>query len=167
VCGVEGGSIGTTSEGRNTVKTDNRLVGTTAENVFLSLLNQQGIFANPFDTAGFDGIAFDLDRRVFVVGEPPFYVQIKCRGAKGEKFNPQGHSQKTIDDIRAIGRGLNIEDTSLYFVTGFFNRNDIRNISFFVVPFVSLEIFKGKEQYRFSFSRCQSAMKEDSRIKQI
>jgi hypothetical protein len=38
---------------------DTRLVGRTAENVFLSLLNQRGVFATSFDTQGFDWIVFD------------------------------------------------------------------------------------------------------------
>ena len=76
------------------MKIDTRLVGATAENIFLSLINERGVFAHSFDAAGFDGIVFDVNNRYFKVGRCPFFVQIKCRGSKGKEFNPQGHPQK-------------------------------------------------------------------------
>lgn len=42
-----------------TMKVDQRLIGKTAENIFLSILNQRGIFATAFDTESLDGIVFD------------------------------------------------------------------------------------------------------------
>jgi hypothetical protein len=47
---------------------DSRLVGSTAENIFLSILNERGVFATSFDTVAFDGIVYDTDRRFFKVG---------------------------------------------------------------------------------------------------
>jgi len=147
-------------------KIDSRLVGTTAENIFLSLLNQRGIFAHSFDTAGFDGIAFDIDNQHFKLGQSPFYVQIKCRGSKGSKPNDQGHRVTTVDKIVSIAKDLRIPQTSLYFVVGFFKNNDIRNITFFTIPFSSLQQFKTAEgnYYRFSVSACKRAMEQDPNI---
>lgn len=145
---------------------DNRLVGATAENIFLSLVNQQEIFAISFDTAGLDGIVFDLKKKLFKVGDPPYYVQIKCRGADGDKFNPQGHSQIIFDSIIDRAKSLHIAKTSLYFVAGFFNKNDIRNIKFFSIPFSLLSRFKkGDQEYRFSLKVCEGAVQsEDGKI---
>jgi hypothetical protein len=71
---------------------DLRLIGKTAENMFLALTNQRGVFAISFDTEGFDGIIFDHDHLMFIGGESPYYTQIKCRVSKTGKFNSQGHN---------------------------------------------------------------------------
>jgi hypothetical protein len=92
---------------------DSRLVGRTTENIFLSLMNEEEIFAHSFDAAGFDGIVFDIHNKYFKVGRSPFYVQIKCRGLPGEKYDPQGHSLKTFDKISAISEEIRIPETSL------------------------------------------------------
>ena len=96
--------------------TDHRLVGETAENVFLSLLNSRGVFAASLDTAGFDGVVFDTEKQFFKTGESPFYVQIKCRGSKGKRFSTQGHSTDTIEKIRQVAQELQIPQSSVYFV---------------------------------------------------
>lgn len=110
------------------VMRDSRLVGSTAEDIFLSLLNERGVFATSFDTVAFDGIVYDTDRSFFKVGEAPLYGQIKCRGSEGEHFNPQGHAPSTIDGMRRVARELSIPESSLYFVVGFFRRGDIRTV---------------------------------------
>ena len=53
---------------------DSRLVGETSENMFLSLMNQQGVFAHSFDTIAFDGIDFDLRNKYLKVGTSPFFL---------------------------------------------------------------------------------------------
>jgi hypothetical protein len=137
---------------------DSRLVGATAENIFLSLVNQRGVFATSFDTAGLDGIVFDPDHQLFTVGQSPYYVQIKCRGSNKNQYNPQGFSQTTFDHITAVAQRLGIPQTSLYFVVGFFNKGDIRNIIFFALSFFLLPHFKTSSQYRFSLKACAQVM---------
>lgn len=56
---------------------DIRLTGKTAENIFLSLLDQQGLFATSLDMQGLDGIIFDGKHKTYKMGSAPFYVQIK------------------------------------------------------------------------------------------
>ena len=145
---------------------DNRLVGATAENIFLSLVNQKGVFATAFDTAGLDGIVFDPDHKLFKLGQSPYYVQIKCRGANGEKFNPNGFSQLTFYDITARAKSLGILPKSLYFVAGFYNQGDIRSIKFFAIPFSLLPRFKtsGRSQHRFSIQVCERERQADPAI---
>lgn len=139
---------------------DTRLIGKTSENIFLSLVNQRGIFATSFDTAAFDGIAFDEQNDLFQIGHSPFYFQIKCRGSTGNLFHPQGHSPRVINAIQTLAQRLNIPETSLYFVVGFFKSNDVRNIIFFGIPFAELRTFKVKEQYRFSVQHCEQVVKQ-------
>ncbi|MGZ4864572.1 MAG: hypothetical protein ACXV5H_07135 [Halobacteriota archaeon] len=110
---------------------DSRLVGTTTENIFLSLMNLEGIFAHSFNTAAFDGVVFDIHNKYFKVGKSLFFVQIKCRGSKGDTCNPQGHSQQTLDKILAISEELQIPNTSLYIIVGFFKNNDIRQMKYY------------------------------------
>ena len=143
---------------------DTRLIGTTAENLYLSLLNERGIFAHTFDTAWFDGIAFDLENRHFKVGGAPFFVQIKVRGAPGDRPNPQGHSPDTIEAIQEGAARLAISEDSLYFVVGFYTRGDLRTSTFFTIPFSLLSQFRSSGQYRFSIGRCEAAAIEDPRI---
>ena len=146
---------------------DNRLVGTTTENIFLSLMNEKGIFAYSFDAAAFDGIVFDIHKKYFKVGKYPFFVQIKCRGSKGEKYNAQGHPQKTFEKIAAIGKILRIPETSLYVIVGFFKNNDIRQMRYYIVPFSSLRLFYKQGHYRFSPKKCEEAIFRDSSITSI
>jgi len=56
------------------IKRDERLVGATAENIFLSLVNQQGVFANAFGKlTRFPRSRFpvndEANRRVFWIGD--------------------------------------------------------------------------------------------------
>ena len=143
---------------------DSRLIGRTTENVFLSILNQRGIFSVSFDTNALDGIVYDLDNKYFRVGKPPFYTQIKCRGSPSLKYNPQGHSPETIQKIKSFAGSLNIPESSLYFVVGFFKNNDIRTLIFFGIPFTSLPMFLNTSQYRFSVSLCREVMEVDSNV---
>ena len=110
---------------------DSRLTGKTAENIFLSLLDQQGLFATSLDMQGLDGIIFDGKHKTFKMGSAPFYVQIKCRGSSTTRFNPQGHSPKTIDKIRATAKQLGVPLTSVYLVLGFYKDSDILSIQYF------------------------------------
>lgn len=150
-----------------TMKVDQRLIGKTAENIFLSILNQRGIFATAFDTESLDGIVFDAEAKYFK-GPCPSYVQIKCRGSSEDKHNPQGHNPSTIDNIRAFALKRGIAEESLYFVVGFFKNADIRCIRFFAVPFDLLDRFRkgehGEHQYRFSVKRCEEAIESNERI---
>jgi hypothetical protein len=154
-------------EGGYVPRIDNRLVGQTAENIFLSLLNQQGIFATAFNTVAFDGIVFDIRNRYFKVGDFPFYVQIKCRGSHTDEFNPQGFPHKTFDDILELAAHLTVPKESLYFVVGFFKGNDIRNIVFFGIPFGAISRFETAQQYRFSVKRCSDLVSEEMGIFRI
>jgi hypothetical protein len=148
---------------------DNRLVGATAENIFLSILNERGIFATSLDIVAFDGIVFDKDRRWFKVGESPFYVQIKCRGSESEHFNPQGHARNIVDGMLEVARELGIPETSLYFVVGFFRRGDIRTIVYYCVPLEELDRFRKTptSQYRFSVERCEQEIEPEGGIFKI
>ena len=134
---------------------DSRLVGSTAENVFLSVLNERGVFAAAFDTVAFDGVVYDTERRLFKVGRPPSYVQIKCRGSAGEHFNPQGHALGTVDGMLEVARTLGVSESSLYFVVGFFRRGDIRTVVYYCIPLGELDRFRTAGQYRFSVERCE------------
>ncbi len=135
---------------------DSRLVGETAENIFLSLVNQQGVFATSFDTPGFDGIVFDPEHRLFKFGKTPFYVQVRCRGSSSSHYNAQGISQMTFDRARSMAERLGIPYDSLYLAVGFFKECDIRRIVFFAIPFKSLKLFKMSGQHRFSFKCCEA-----------
>ncbi len=143
---------------------DSRLVGSTAENIFLSLLNERGVLATSFDTYAFDGIVFDTERRFFKVGEPPSYVQTKCRGSEGEHFNPQGHSPNTIDSMRRMAKDLDLPEASLYFVVGFFRQGDIRTGVYYCIPLEELHRFKTTNQYRFSIDRCEQELEPEGII---
>lgn len=148
------------------MRIDSRLVGATAEHIFLSLLNQRGVFAHSFDTAGFDGIAFDIENRYFRVGISPFYLQIKCRGSDDAEPHPQGHNQAIFDRMHQMAVELCIPMSSLYFVAGFFKNRDIRDIEFFIIPFTSLGPFDRRDEghYRFSVGFCQKVMQADVNI---
>lgn len=141
---------------------DSRLTGSIAEDIFLSLLNEQEIFATSFDTVAFDGIVYDTEGQYFRTGKSPFYVQIKCRGSNDAGFNPQGHSSRTFEQMREVARGLNIPETSLYFVAGFFNNGDIRTVVYYCVPLEQVERFQSKSggQYRFFVERCEQVVGE-------
>lgn len=143
------------------------LVGTTAENIFLALMNEAGITAVSYDTKGFDGIVIDKENRYFKVGKHPFYVQIKCRGCADENC-VAGYGKKVFEKISNIATADDIPQTSLYVVLGFYRYNDIRQMKYWIVPFSSLKTFDtGKSQYRFSPKICEKAMLSDSNIKSI
>ncbi len=143
---------------------DSRLVGSTAEDIFLSILNERGVFATSFDTVAFDGIVFDIGRRYFKVGESPSYVQIKRRGSEGEHFNPQGHNPNTIDGMRRVAKELRIPEASLYFVVGFFRRANIRTVVYYCIPLGELDKFKTTRQYRFFVERCEQELEPEGVI---
>jgi hypothetical protein len=145
---------------------DSRFVGSTAENIFLSILNERGVFATSFETVAFDGIVYDTNRRYFKVGGAPSYVQIKCRGSEGEHYNPQSHSPNTIDAMRQVAQDLSIPESSLYFVVGFFRRGDIRTVVYYCIPLKELDRFQktSSSQYRFSVERCEQEMESDGAI---
>jgi hypothetical protein len=143
---------------------DTKQIGHTSENIFLSILNSKGVFATSFDTVAFDGIIFDHQHIFFHGGRSPYYVQIKCRGSRTDKFNPQGHSIQTIGRIKELASELGISEQSVFFVVGFYKNNDIRSISFFAIPLTSINQFKNGDQYRFSVRRCLEAMNKDSHI---
>ena len=81
--------------------------------------HQQGLFATSLDMQVLDGIIFDSKHKTVKMSSAPFYVQIKCHGSSTKRFNPQGHSPKTIDKIRATAKQLGVPLTSIYFVVGF------------------------------------------------
>lgn len=148
---------------------DTRLVGTTAEAIFLSLLNQKNIVAYFLDANSFDGIVFDMNNEYFKVGKSPFFVQIKCRGSKTSKPNPQGHSPDIFDKILTEANRLKIPETSIYAVMGFYKNNDIRDINYYIIPFNSLGYFKSEinKQYRFSVNNCEDSLKQSLDIVKI
>ncbi|MGH7889113.1 MAG: hypothetical protein ACRENF_01015, partial [Thermodesulfobacteriota bacterium] len=147
--------------------TDSRLVGRTAEDIFLSLLNGKGIFANRLDAPRFDGIIFDFKRKIFKVGKPPNYVQIKCRGSQKIGANSQGHSPETFRKMLTLAKNLRIPISSLYLALGFYKDSDIRKVVYYVIPFGSLRRFKGGQQYRFSVRACEEAMRKDRGITKL
>jgi len=125
---------------------DSRLVGSIAESIFLSLLNEQGVLATSFDTVALDGVVYDTNRRYFKVGNLPFYVQIKCRGSDKDSYNPQGYKSRTFERMREVAMELDIPETSLYFVAGFFKSGDVRTVRYYCFPLGSLDRFKGKSE---------------------
>ena len=150
------------------MSTDTRLVGTTAENIFLCLLNERGIFSHAFDTQAFDGIIFDLDNEYFKVGEPPFFVQIKCRGSRTKKPNSQGLSPSIFEKVIKKAKELKIPKNSLYLIVGFYIDNDLRKINYYIIPFKELSNFKhGSNQYRFSLKKCEKIMENNHNILKI
>jgi hypothetical protein len=146
--------------------TETRLVGKTAENIFLSILNEKGIFSHTFDTECFDGIVFDLKNTYFKRGTSPFFVQIECRGSKTNKPNPKGEEPGTFHKIKVMAKNLKINEKSLYFVAGFYINSDIRQITFYIIPFDLLKYFKnkGNKQFRFSKEKCERAVQRYSDI---
>ena len=138
---------------------DTRLIGQTAENIFLALVNQGGVHATVFDSEGFDGIIFDINKTLFTKGESPFFTQIKCRGSSSEKFNNQGHSVAAIEKMFKVAEKLNISKSSLYFTAGFFNNDDIRSIIFYSLPLTEIHHFQTKKgNYRFAVDSCEKAL---------
>jgi hypothetical protein len=149
------------------MREDPRLVGETAENIFLSLLNQRGILAASFDTQGLDGIVYDRNQEFFKVGVSPYYVQIKCRGSKTGKYSSQGHSISVFNNIKNVADELGISTDSLYFVVGFYLNSDIRTIRYFCIPFLALDRFKSDTQYRFTVEKCMKEMQSSKEIFQF
>jgi hypothetical protein len=151
--------------GDKRVLVDKRLIGETAENIFLSLVNQRGVFATSFDTEGLDGIAFDPDHLLFNSGQSPYYVQVKSRNSDSANYKTKNFPFDRMRGIEAFARNLGIRHESLYFVAGFSKDNDIRTVEFFGIPFLSLDRF-GTEKgwYNFSVKSCRAAMQEDSSI---
>lgn len=142
---------------------DKTLIGDTAESIFLSLLNQRGVFATSFTTEGLDGIVFDSDHRLFKVGQSPYFVQVKSRNSDSGNYKTKNFPHDKMQSIEFFARNLEIPTASLYFVVGFSNDNDIRTIKYFGVPFLSLDRFKtNKGWYNFSVKSCEAAMQEDS-----
>lgn len=159
----DNGELSLTAEG-STRAVDKRLMGETAEKIFLSLVNHKGVFATSFDTEGLDGIVFDPDHRMFKVGQSPFFVQVKSRNSDTENYKSKNFPQDGIRNIESFTEGLGILRDSLYFVLGFSKGNDIRTIRYFAVPFSSLDRFKTSNWYVFSVRRCEEVMEEDSGI---
>lgn len=143
---------------------DKRLIGETAENIFLSLVNQRGVFATAFDSEGLDGIAFDPNHHLFKVGQSPFFVQIKSRNSESESYKSKNFPHDGIRNIESFAKSLGLPSDSLYFVVGFSKDNDIRTIKYFAIPFASLHHFKTSKWYVFSVKKCEAAMREDSGI---
>ncbi len=152
--------------GQEEIKTavDKRPIGETTENVFLSLVNQRGVFATAFDSEGLDGIAFDPDHSLFKVGRSPFFVQIKSRNSDSESYKSKNFPHDGIGSIESFAQNLGIPKGSLYFVVGFSKENDIRTIRYFAIPFTSLPRFSASKWYVFSVGKCEAAMEEDSGI---
>ena len=149
--------------------TDVRLVGVTAENIFLSLLNEREILSHTFDTSGFDGIIFDINNEYFKIGNSPFYVQIKCRGSKTNKFNSQGHSPLVFNKIRDTANKLKIPESSLYFIVGFYKNCDIREMNYYIIPFDELGYFKkeNNKEYRFTDKNCDQLAQQNENVIKI
>jgi len=144
---------------------DRRLTGETAENIFLSLVNQRGVFATSFDTEGLDGIAFDPKNELFKVGRSPFFVQIKARGSASDAYNSRNFPGNGIRKIESFAQALGLPYDSLYFVVGFYKNDSVRTIKYFSIPFSSLETFRTKKGwYQFSVKRCEAAMQEEGSI---
>ncbi len=143
---------------------DKRLMGETAENIFLSLVNQRGVFATSFDTEGLDGIVFDPNHRLFKVGQSPFFVQVKSRNSDTDNYQSKNFPHDGVRRIESFAKNLGITRDSLYFVIGFSKGRDIRTIKYFAVPFSSLDRFKTRNWYVFSVNACEEAMQEDSGI---
>ena len=123
-------------------------------------------FATSFDTVAFDGTVYDTNRRYFKVGRSPHYMQIKCRGSESKQYNPQGHSRSTIDGVRRVAQHLDIPESSLYFVVGFYKQGDIQTAVYYGIPLEELDRFKKAptSRYRFSVERCEQEMKSDGAI---
>lgn len=144
---------------------DKRLIGETVENVFLSLVNQRGVFATSFDTEGLDGIAFDPNHRLFKVGRSPYFVQVKGRNSDSATYKTKNFPSDGVRGIEGFAEDLGIPHESLYFVAGFSKDNDIRTVRFFGIPFSSLDRFgTDKGWYNFSVKGCEAAMREDEGI---
>ena len=123
-------------------------------------LCQRGVSAIEFDSDGFDGIIFDINKTIFTKGESPLYTQIKCRGSSSEKFNNQGHSVASIEKMFKVAEKLTISKISLYFTAGFFKNNDIRSIIFYSIPLAEIQHFKTKKgNYRFAVDSCENALR--------
>ena len=133
---------------------DSSLTDKTAENIFLSLLQQQGLAATTLDLQSLNGIVTTPKNKIFGFGTAPYYVQIKCRGSSTKTFKTQAHPPKTFERIRVTAKRLKIPITSVYFVVGFYHNSDVRTIKFFGIPLDELSPFKWRGHYRFSMKRC-------------
>lgn len=144
---------------------DKRLIGETVENIFLSLVNQRGVFATSFDTEGLDGIVFDPNHRLFKVGRSPFFVQVKSRNSESDGYKAKNFPSDGMKSIESFADNLGIPHGSLYYVVGFSRNNDVRTVRFFGIPFSSLDGFKtDKGWYNFSVKSCEAAMQEGGGI---
>ncbi len=70
------GGISRTDEGTKAI--DKRLVGETAENIFLSLVNQRGVFATSFDTEGLMASPSTPNIACSRVGSPPSSSRLRA-----------------------------------------------------------------------------------------
>jgi len=131
------------------LKTDNRLIGETAEHILACLLrNNYGIVAQRFDTEGFDLIAFDPENKFFE-GKSPFFIQVKTRGGG----NPTGMDSKSaIGTIKDAIEKVKLDESSFYIAVGFFEK-DIRGIEFYLIPWVRREELYSKSGIELRFNR--------------
>lgn len=142
-----------------------RMIGESVENIFLSLVNQQGVFATSFDTEGLDGIASDPENRLFKQGQSPFFVQVKSRNSDSANYKTKNFPADGMRSIETFANGLGIPYESLYFVVGFSRDGDVRTVKFFGIPFSSLDRFRTeKGWYNFSVRSCEEARRDDDSI---
>ncbi len=144
---------------------DKRLIGETVENIFLSLVNQRGVFATSFDTEGLDGIVFDPDHRLFKAGQSPYFVQVKSRNSASPNYTTKNFPFDRVRGIEDFAKNLGIPYESLYFVVAFSKDNNVRTVKFYGIPFSSLDHFgTDKGWYNFSVKSCEAATQEDESI---
>lgn len=123
--------------------------------IFIDRLQQQGLTAEATD--GLDalhGVVHDEINQHFR-GNAPFYFHLRCRRLP----STTGISPEVIEEIRTAARAHMIREPSLYYVIGFFERDDVRDIVYFAIPFGSLSLFlsKNNRTYRFSVKQCRRA----------
>jgi len=143
---------------------NNKLNEKTAENILLSLINDQGIFANPIDAIGFEGIVFDTRNRFFKLGKSPFYLSIKCIASSTDDYGMEVMNRLSMQKITSLADTLRIDPESLYFAVGFYRGANIRDIVYYVIPFSALGYFESGDEYRFSVKACDDAREKDANI---
>jgi len=108
---------------------------------------------------------FDPKNRMFKRGQSQFFVQVKSRNSDSANYKTKNFPADGMRSIEAFANGLGILFESLYFVVGFSRDGDVRTVTFFGIPFSSLDRFRTeKGWYNFSVRNCEEARQEDDDI---
>ena len=98
-----------------------------SEHILVWCLTRKQLYAQKVSMAGFDIFAVDPNGKVFDK-KAKALISVKAVGGNicGRRIN--------IDDMETIADEMWLQPRWLYLAIGFFNKNDIRNIVFYLIP---------------------------------